>query len=358
MRRTASIAIGLALSASLLGGGAAYADDRPPAPAPADGDSPGVIMVPKPGWPRLSGDTALDTMSAIVSCERGWGDDWRGTVVIATDEGWWDALSASSLAGKEGAPILLSHRDGVPEQTLAQLDRLAPSKVIVVGGELAVSEAAAGELAGRTGAELERVSGRDAAGTAVAVSQRLGSAGDEALVATASTFQDALSAAPYAYARGCPVLLVGPDGALSGEAVAAIGDRRVVIVGGEQAVPEAVRSQLGGRSVSRVGGADTVATSKLFAQRALACGSSRIGMGVATAAGWHDALTGAALCGRCGSVLLLATESDTSAVSEVAAKGWEEPGWEECDGWIFGGPDALSDRAMMATPKSGYAEAE
>lgn len=29
------------------------------------------------------------------------------------------------------------------------------------------------------------------------------------------------------------MLLVGPDGALSGEAVAAVGDRRVVIVGGD-----------------------------------------------------------------------------------------------------------------------------
>ncbi len=356
MRKTASIAAGLALCASLLGAGAAFAGEAPPQPLPEPGPGDaGAAWKLEPGWPRLAGDTALDTMAAIVSSGRGWAEQ-GGTVVVATDESWHDALSAAPLAGREGAPVLLTHRDGVPGQTLAQLDRLKPSKVIVVGGEAAVSEAAASQIAGRTGAELRRVFGQDAAETAVAVSRELGGGGRSVLVATASTFQDALAAAPYAYANGCPVLLTRSDGTLSDEALAEVGGRRVVILGGREAVPESVESQLGGRPLTRAGGVDSVDTSRLFAQWALANGSSRSGMGVATALDWYDALTGAALCGRCGSVLLLATDHDTSAVLEVASAGWGTPDWKECDGWIFGGKAALSTEAMMATPGSKRTE--
>lgn len=356
MRKTASIAAGLALCVSLLGAGAAFAGEAPPQPLPEPGPGDaGATWKLEPGWPRLAGNTALDTMAAIVSTGRGWAEQ-GGTVVVATDESWHDALSAAPLAGREGAPVLLSHRDGVPEQTLAQLDRLRPSKVIVVGGEAAVSEAAAAQIAGRSGAELRRVFGQDAAETSVAVSRELGHGGRKVLVATASTFQDALAAAPYAYANGCPVLLTGPDGSLSDAALAEVAGRWVVIMGGREAVPESVESQLGGRPLTRAGGVDSVDTSRLFAQWALANGSSRSGMGVATASSWYDALTGAALCGRCGSVLLLATDYDTSAVLGVASASWGTPDWKECDGWIFGGPAALSTEAMMATPGSKRTE--
>ena len=355
MRKTASIVAGLALCVSLLGAGAAFAGEAPPQPLPEPGPGDaGAAWKLEPGWPRLAGNTALDTMAAIVSSGRGWSEQ-GGTVVVATDESWHDALSAAPLAGREGAPVLLSHRDGVPEQTLAQLDRLRPSKV-VVGGEAAVSEAAAAQIAGRSGAELRRVFGQDAAETSVAVSRELGHGGRKVLVATASTFQDALAAAPYAYANGCPVLLTGPDGSLSDAALTEVAGRWVVIMGGREAVPESVESQLGGRPLTRAGGVDSVDTSRLFAQWALANGSSRSGMGVATASSWYDALTGAALCGRCGSVLLLATDHDTSAVLEVASAGWGTPDWKGCDGWIFGGPAALSTEAMMATPGSKRTE--
>ena len=211
MRKTTSIAAGLALCVSLLGAGAAFAAQAPPQPLPEPGPGDaGAAWKLEPGWPRLAGDTALDTMAAIVSSGRGWAEQ-GGTVVVATDESWHDALSAAPLAGREGAPVLLSHRDGVPEQTLAQLDRLRPSKVIVVGGEAAVSEAAAVQIAGRSGAELRRVFGQDAAETSVAVSRELGHGGRKVLVATASTFQDALAAAPYAYANGRGRGQVGRD---------------------------------------------------------------------------------------------------------------------------------------------------
>ena len=205
MKKRAMLAASLALTCALaLPVGAAFADE-PAAPA-VKTDAYGNVITgskPQPGWPRLSGDIALDTMASIVSSNAGWSVE-GGTVVIASAEGWWDALSVSALAGSEGAPVLLSYRDSVPQQTRDQLKRLKPAKVVIVGGEAAVSEKTAAELAAVAGSDLKRYVGADAAGTAEAVSEAVGNKSEYAVVATAGTFHDALSAAPFAYAKHAP----------------------------------------------------------------------------------------------------------------------------------------------------------
>ncbi|MDD7369498.1 MAG: cell wall-binding repeat-containing protein [Berryella intestinalis] len=357
MKKRTMLAASLALTCALaLPAGAAFADE-PAAPAVKTDAYGNVITGPKPqpGWPRLAGDIALDTMSSIVSSDAGWSVE-GGTVVIASAEGWWDALSVSALAGSESAPVLLSYRDSVPQQTRDQLKRLKPARVVIMGGEAAVSEKTAAELAAVAGSNLKRYAGADAVGTAEAVAEAVGNKSEYAVVATAGTFHDALSAAPFAYAKRAPVFFTQPDGSLSSTTLSAIGNRKVIVMGGTAAVPASVEKQLGSRFLQRVGGADAVATSKLFAQKRLDEGASREGMGVATANGWYDALTGAALCGKQDSVLLLATDHDTSAITEVARKGWNTPSWKQCSGWIFGGMAALSDEAMMAIPASGYTD--
>jgi hypothetical protein len=61
-------------------------------------------------------------------------------VVVATKNGYWDALSASSLAGALKAPVLLSDTDSVDKQTVEEIGRLGARKAYLIGCNLALTE--------------------------------------------------------------------------------------------------------------------------------------------------------------------------------------------------------------------------
>ena len=258
---------------------------------------------------RYFGATALDTMSAIVDAGS---FATGGVAVVATVDGYWDALAASALAGACSAPVLLTSGDELSAQTLAELEALAPSKVYIVGGTSAVSsavETAIGALAG----SVVRLAGDNAIGTAEAVSAEACAlrASDTCIIATVNGYYDALSAAPIAYAQGCPIYLAQADGTLSEATLAAMkaaGCTKAVIVGGTAAVSFAAEQQLEGVGISlsmRLAGDNAWQTSTLVAEWGMSLGMSADGVGIADGNGYWDALTGAALCGARGSVLVL-----------------------------------------------------
>src|SRR5690606_2086991 len=61
-------------------------------------------------------------------------------VYIANGENYPDALSAGPAAASEGGPLLLVKPDEIPEVIGAEIERLDPAKIVVVGGILSVSE--------------------------------------------------------------------------------------------------------------------------------------------------------------------------------------------------------------------------
>ncbi|MFB2580396.1 cell wall-binding repeat-containing protein [Herbiconiux sp. P15] len=63
------------------------------------------------------------------------------TVYVASGEVFPDALSGSAAAIKAGAPVLLVQKDGVPAAIDAELKRLKPARIVVLGGPATVSEA-------------------------------------------------------------------------------------------------------------------------------------------------------------------------------------------------------------------------
>ena len=298
---------------------------------------------------RLWGQGALDTMSSIVgagSFAAG------GTVVLATSAGYWDALTAAGVAGLAGAPVLLTDGSSLSPQTASLLARLRPATVVVCGGTLAVSDATAGEAADAAGTSprVVRCAGQTATGTACQIFSRASSDlgyswSDTAVVATNDGYWDALAAAPYAYARHAPIFLAEGHSSLSEEtldAMASGGVTKVYIVGGELAVSRAVEGQLAERGIEVVGrlaGDNAVMTSAAIAEFEVSQGMSADGMGVATVDGYWDALTGAALCGSEGSVLVLASDSDRRAIDAVAAPSVSRA-------YVFGGEMAVSDSTL------------
>src|SRR5690606_33459309 len=185
------------------------------------------------------------------------------TVFVATGTGFADALTGSALAGHLEAPILLVRTDSVPEVTAAELARLDPSRVVVLGGDAAVSDVVMSAVGSYAEGNVERISGSNRYGTAAAVAAEFGDV-DHVFVATGQAYADALAASAAAGADGVPVLLVGKDAVPPATAarLAAIDPSSITVLGGAAAVSDAVVTQLEGYAaeVTQVAGADRYET--------------------------------------------------------------------------------------------------
>ena len=300
-----------------------------------------------PQWIRLYGNTALDTMREISKT----GFSTSDVAVVATMSGYWDALSASSLAGAYQAPVLLTDGKSLSPQTSAELDRLKAKTVFIVGGPAAVSDTVKSQLSAK-GLAVTRLSGPTAIETATAVAdyvKKLGKTGKRCIVATIDSYHDALAIAPYAYAYGAPIFLTNPGGkSLTSGTISTIkagGYTQATIVGGTAAVSSGVQSQLnstGIANVNRLGGAQAYETATLIAKWEKDQGMKVDKMGIACGTGYWDALTGAALCGKNKSIILLADNSNyRNAV--ITINGWRS---QISIGYVFGGSEAVQDKTL------------
>ena len=69
-----------------------------------------------------------------------WG---ASSVFIAAGTAFPDALAGAVAAGLAGVPVILTRPDTVPDASLAEVRRLAPAGLVVLGGTGAVSEGVA-----------------------------------------------------------------------------------------------------------------------------------------------------------------------------------------------------------------------
>jgi putative cell wall-binding protein len=257
---------------------------------------------------RLGGADRFATAELITEAD----SSCFNTVILARGDQFADALAASYVAGHEGAGILLTNTDSIPASTLNGLRNVGAKRVLLMGGTAAISDAVATQLDGTTAYNchagpvvpattltVQRLAGSDRFQTAqvAAEFEGLGSAGaldtnrdgdcnddaKTAIVASGSTFADALAAGPLAYAGnpkfGCgnatpiPLLLTGAAGvpAATTAALTNLGIQNVIVVGGTAAVSDAAVAQLtsAGYSVRRIAGANRNAT-------AVALGSAMI----------------------------------------------------------------------------------
>lgn len=115
--------------------------------------------------------------------------------------GWPDAVNASWLAARRGAPILLTTRAELPAATAAALAGRGVERLTVVGGAAAVSDAVAGS-AEALGATVERVGGANRYETARALADRAGTVdGLTVFLTTGEDYADTLAAGPAVAAR-------------------------------------------------------------------------------------------------------------------------------------------------------------
>ncbi|MFE6995223.1 cell wall-binding repeat-containing protein [Microbacterium sp. NPDC057659] len=189
------------------------------------------------------------------------------TVYIASGTSFADALSAGPVVAKTGSALLLTGASSLPPATKAELTRLRPAKVVVVGGAGVVSDAVLKQVRSLVPV-VTRIGGADRYATSRAIIASAYGAGtaQRALVATGRDFPDALAAVPAAQALGAPILLVDGKARKADAATVAalkrLGTKQVTVLGGTGAVSSGLASSFGtGVTVSRASGADRYATS-------------------------------------------------------------------------------------------------
>jgi len=195
------------------------------------------------GVTRLYGADRYATAAAISSATFPSG---AGLVYIATGANYPDALAAGAAAARANAPILLTGTSSLPGATAAELSRLHPSQIIVMGGTGAVGDNVVGQLRAYA-PSVQRIAGADRFSTAVALSAATFAANSvsNVYIATGGSYPDGLAAGPVAGANGAPLLLVGNSLPASVAAeLRRLDPANVLIIGGTGVVSETVRSQI------------------------------------------------------------------------------------------------------------------
>ncbi len=159
---------------------------------------------------------------------------------------FWDALSASAIAARRGAPILLTPTTGaVPAPTLMALKAIAPHDVYIVGGTACVTASAYTQVNATA-----RLAGRDRYETSVKLAKFSGTEGWLAYtqVGLAATLPDGLTGGSAMGLLGGP-MLVTSSSSLPSVTYKFIDDNdqlidHVVIFGGSEAVGGAISTSV------------------------------------------------------------------------------------------------------------------
>ncbi|GAB3126757.1 hypothetical protein GCM10027056_24880 [Glaciibacter psychrotolerans] len=261
--------------------------------------------VPAPTVKRISGADRYST-SVELSQSRFSPDNLRGiTVYIATGVNYPDALAAAPAATREYGPLLLTLPTSLPAVVKAEIKRLKPAKIVVVGGKAAVSESVFSDLKSLSG-NVIRVSGADRFETGrKVVTQAFGTEVTSAYIATGLNYPDALSASAAAGSSRVPVILVNGNAQSVDSATKALivklKAKNLTLVGGTSAISAGLATSLKSiAAVDRLSGSDRFETSRQVNKAAI---QTRSDVYFATGFQFADALAGAAIAGSHGAPL-------------------------------------------------------
>jgi putative cell wall-binding protein len=246
---------------------------------------------------RIGGSDRFKT-SALVAATY----DAASVVVVANGLGYPDALSAAAAAALYGGPLLLTQQNSLPAEVKAQIVRLHPQTIVVVGGTGVVSTTVFNELATLSD-EIVRYAGanRYATSQAVFTSVWQDFGATTVYLADGRNYPDALASASAAgYYRG-PVILV--DGGTTsipswlGPVLSTASTGQIILAGGNAVLSSGIENTakaLPFMTVNRYYGTNRYGTSWEINNKAF-FNPDTVFLAVGT--GYADALSGAALAG-------------------------------------------------------------
>ena len=218
---------------------------------------------------RLAGRNRYETAAVISHNTKN-----RSTaVILASGEGYADALAGVPLAKYIGSPILLTPKNSLSKDALAEIKQREARKVIILGGEGAVSKNVENALK-KEGLKTVRLAGSNRYGTAVEIAKNMDDEPKEVFFVSAGGFADALSAGAAAALKSAPMIYLGKDGNLNADSKAYLDQlgkkgcvKKAYVIGGTGVISDAMMkkaaSALGlkaGTTVQRIAGSDRFET--------------------------------------------------------------------------------------------------
>lgn len=300
----------------------------------SDDDEISVLLAEDPYYPddvdgpcsfdieRIGGENRIETASMLSAQKFVTAD----TVLVATSETYPDALAAAPWAAQLGAPLLLSRPGGMAGSALAELARLQPSSVLVIGGEQALGQGVLSDIqATLPTALVERIGGANRYETSAIIAEHvIQDSTAQVFVASGEDFPDALVLSALAARESAPLVLV-KQGSVPGAtqaALDAIDYEALYAAGGPLVLSDAVLTAAAdGVPVTRYAGDDRYATAAKVLEQFPAEGRVM----VATGLDFPDSLTAVPVAARTGAGVAL-TKPDTvpSAVMTQVARLIEE----------------------------------
>lgn len=271
---------------------------------------------------RIAGQSRI--LTAIEISKEGW--DSSKTVVLANAAEFADSLCAIPLASKLDAPILLTYGDTLEGAVDEQIKALGAENVIILGGNMAISNAIERNLKGYY--NVTRLYGQTRYETSAVVSNYLTSISedkpDTAIIVTGTNYADALSISSYSGICGYPILYANGNLQLNESVAQYLKDdvSNILIIGGELALPESVVTQItdlgiSKGQISRLFGKNRFYTSLAISQEFDEYYENDVM--ITTGLNFPDALAGGVLATKLRTpVILSGTASDDAIIPELS----------------------------------------
>jgi len=224
-------------------------------------------------------------------------------VVIARGDDYADALCSAPLAYAYGGPLLLTPAGGLPDTVVAEIRRLNPSQVFLVGIGDGSSTILRQVRQVTRAASITTLVGRDRYETAALVADQLrvkAGAPSKVVIAPGDTFADALSVGPLAAVNHWPILYTPQHGTLprvTRDEIAKLGVASALEIG--------TYARLELRDVDRIVGVDRYDTCAKVARYSLDHGLNTAHVAFATGETFPDGLAAAPYIALDKGVLLL-----------------------------------------------------
>lgn len=289
---------------------------------------------------RLSGE---DRFAVAVRASQEAFPDGADVVYLASGTAFPDALTGSGAAGHRHGPLLLVRRDSVTESVTAELARLAPKEIVLLGGAASISAELEASLRSFP-ATISRVAGADRYEVAAELKRlTFGNLNDIIYIASGEVFPDALSASAAAGDWGVPVLLTA-KGAVPEATLTALRDElhleKVVVVGGQATIDDAVVARLAEFArVTRIHGSDRYSVSAATSKDAFCEHTPTVF--VASGQVFPDALGGSSAAIAFHAPVLLVTKDAVPATVIEELKRLRPHRIK-----VLGGPNTISDGVL------------
>jgi putative cell wall-binding protein len=299
--------------------------------------------------------TGADRYAAAANISAGQFAPGVEKVFVATGDNFPDALAAGPVAAAFNAPLLLTPRfGGLPASVAAELARLDPEQIVVIGGTLSMPPALVSQMAAyasNTTTPTVRINGATRFDVSLELLRFAQDAGyfqnvSRAWVVTGNGFADALSVSAVASAETVPVVLVpGTDAALSPtvrDAIDSLNPAKISVGGGPNSVSGGIVSQLGTIApTTRFGGADRFEAS-VNINRAVHPTADTVF--IASGLNYPDALAGGVVAGLNNAPLLITFPQcvPVSVITEIDRLGIDYLR-------VLGGPNSVNPATANLT---------